>query len=218
MAVESTIQGGKVDDRAAKVLVVASDRANAKATMAWLATASAGCFWIAEDRKAAVEAARAYQPEVAIVELGFCECDGPSVALQLRLFASHLEIVFFAAPNDDAEIAAARDLGLERVLPFDHLFGSLHQILAPLAESVRLRRRLDEVERVLRQLPVDPQSCVSRRRITLPEAERRYREIYIRSLLTETGNRRETARQAGIPYTTLCEIIRKLGITESSTR
>ena len=202
----------EAQERSARVLVVASDRERGRATAEWLPRGGGGPLWLATDRCAAVEAARVHQPEVAVVELGFRGCEGPAVALQLRLAARHLEPIFFAAPGEQGEVAAARDLGLARVVAFDDLFVSLERVLVPLAECVRLRRRLEAAERLVRQRTLEEQSRLEGGRITLPEAERRYRETYIRSLLAETGNRREAARRAGVPYTTLCEIIRKLGI------
>jgi len=46
----------------------------------------------------------------------------------------------------------------------------------------------------------------------LPTAEMQFRESYIRYLLTESGSRQEAARRAGVPYRTMCEMIRKLDI------
>jgi hypothetical protein len=174
--------------------------------------------WVVEDRSTAVLAARMHQPEVAIVELGFQECSGPAVAMQVTAAARHLATIFLAGPRDEGEVAAARTLGLGRVISGAELLASLDRILFPLAECVRLRRRMEEAEHRLQQVTLDDQSHCDRRRVTLPEAERRYRETYVRSLLAETGNRREAARRAGVPYTTLCEIIRKLGIPSNDPR
>ncbi len=51
-------------------------------------------------------------------------------------------------------------------------------------------------------------------RLPLPTAEMRFRESYIRCLLTQSGSRQEAARRAGVPYRTMCEMIRKLGIAD----
>lgn len=213
MSRATTEQGeGRDEVRAARVLVVASERAQRVAILKQLPRVGAGPYWVAEDRPSAVEAARLHQPEVAIIELGLRDCEGPAAALQMRMLVRHVEVVFFSAPDQAGEIAAARDLGLDRVLPFDELFEKLEQVLLPLAECARLRRRLDEVEERTRQFNQEAREALDAGRMALPEAERRYRETYIRSLLAETGNRREAARLAGVPYTTLCEIIRKLGI------
>ena len=196
----------------ASVLVVTSDRERCALTPERLSSVGAGRVWLAHARDTALEAARTHQPEVAIVELGFQECEGPAIAFQLRMAARHLETVLFAGARQEAEIAAALDLGLGRVVPSSELFPSLARVLAPLAECVRLRRRLEDAEHRVRRLSDEESRDASSGRVSLHEAERRYRETYIRSLLAESGNRREAARRAGIPYTTLCEIIRKLGI------
>ena len=49
-------------------------------------------------------------------------------------------------------------------------------------------------------------------RLPLPTAEMQFRESYIRFLLGESGSRQEAAKRAGVPYRTMCEMIRKLGI------
>jgi hypothetical protein len=203
------------DGAAARILVVASDQTSRLSTLKWSPTVGRAVFWVAHDRPSAVQAALVRQPEVAIVELGLQECQGPAVALQIAVVARHVEPIFFEGTPDQGELAAAaRDLGLGRVFPFSAPFANLERILVPLAESARLRRRLEEVEGYLRDLSMDEQRGAGPQRIALPEAERRYRETYVRSLLAETGSRREAARRAGIPYTTLCEIIRKLGIPD----
>jgi molybdenum-dependent DNA-binding transcriptional regulator ModE len=46
----------------------------------------------------------------------------------------------------------------------------------------------------------------------LPRAEREFRVAYLRTLLAEVPNRREAARRAGVPYRTLCDMVRKLRI------
>jgi len=46
----------------------------------------------------------------------------------------------------------------------------------------------------------------------LPTAEMQFRESYIRFLLAQSGSRQEAAKRAGVPYRTMCEMIRKLGI------
>ena len=56
-------------------------------------------------------------------------------------------------------------------------------------------------------------SALDAARLPLPTAEMRFRESYIRCLLTQSGSRQEAARRAGVPYRTMCEMIRKLGIS-----
>jgi molybdenum-dependent DNA-binding transcriptional regulator ModE len=46
----------------------------------------------------------------------------------------------------------------------------------------------------------------------LHAAETRFRETYLRLLLAERGSRRRAADEAGVPYRSFCEMLRKLGI------
>jgi hypothetical protein len=46
----------------------------------------------------------------------------------------------------------------------------------------------------------------------LHAAETSFREIFLRSLLAEHGSRRRAAEEAGVPYRSFCEMLRKLGI------
>ena len=48
--------------------------------------------------------------------------------------------------------------------------------------------------------------------IPLPRAERDFRVSYLRALLAQAPNRREAAKRAGVPYRTLCDMVRKLRI------
>jgi citrate lyase beta subunit len=48
--------------------------------------------------------------------------------------------------------------------------------------------------------------------VPLPRAERDFRVSYLRALLADAPNRREAARRAGVPYRTLCDMVRKLRI------
>jgi DNA-binding NtrC family response regulator len=196
------------------VVVVASSQIPQLSNPQWLRASGAGSVWGADEARQAIELARRHQPEVAVIELGFRECEGPAVGLQMALVAPHLQTIFFTGADDDGGVAAARALGLERVVSLDEISSLLERLLSPLAEGVRLRRRLDQVDRQVRALSQVSAQAAPRRRLALPEAERRYRETYVRSLLAETGNRREAALRAGVPYTTLCEIMRKLGIAD----
>ena len=57
-----------------------------------------------------------------------------------------------------------------------------------------------------------PNALAPRPMIPLPRAERDFRVSYLRALLAEVPNRREAARRAGVPYRTLCDMVRKLRI------
>jgi DNA-binding NtrC family response regulator len=197
-------------------MVVASPAVRGSPALEWLRDEAVACCLPVADRDEAVALAAKHQPEVAVVELGFQDCEGPGVAVRLAAAARHLQVVFFADRGQEGEAAAARALGLERVIRLEELHGVLERQLAPLAELVRLRRRIEYVEELLRRAPLAPAAASGCGRITLLEGERRYRETYLRTLLAETGNRREAARRAGVPYTTLCDMMRKLDIRDDA--
>jgi transcriptional regulator of aromatic amino acid metabolism len=50
----------------------------------------------------------------------------------------------------------------------------------------------------------------------LPEAERQFRETYLRRLLSESPSAKKAAERAGVPYTTLCSMMKKLGLSKCS--
>jgi hypothetical protein len=52
----------------------------------------------------------------------------------------------------------------------------------------------------------------------LPAAEQRFREAYLRTLLAPGRDRETVARLAGVPYRTLCQMIRKLDIDVPAQR
>lgn len=43
-------------------------------------------------------------------------------------------------------------------------------------------------------------------------AETAFRDVFLRSLLAQHGSRRRAAEEAGVPYRSFCEMLRKLGI------
>ena len=49
----------------------------------------------------------------------------------------------------------------------------------------------------------------------LPEAERSFRESYLRGLLAQATNARIAAQKAGVPYTTLCSMLKKMGLEKA---
>jgi transcriptional regulator of acetoin/glycerol metabolism len=46
----------------------------------------------------------------------------------------------------------------------------------------------------------------------LPEAERRFRETYLRRLLADSTSNTVAARRAGLPYTTFYSMLKKLNL------
>ncbi len=126
----------------------------------------------------------------------------------------YAEVVFYCDDAYAPEIAAAAVLGITRIVPAQHIGAWLVRAGGLLARAASLRRA---AAAMLANVPAPPLVSLddpSATRLALPTAEMRFRESYIRCLLTQSGTRQEAARRAGVPYRTMCEMIRKLGITE----
>ena len=122
------------------------------------------------------------------------------------------EVVFYCDNPDAPEVAAASVLGITRIVPAQHMVG--------LAGARRRSARAGRVPaarcRGVRGGGAAAADAGGRHRgparLPLPTAEMQFRESYIRFLLGESGSRQEAAKRAGVPYRTMCEMIRKLGI------
>jgi CheY-like chemotaxis protein len=161
----------------------------------------------------AYEAAAREQPEVAIVDLMFRSGRGIAVAIELRRIAPAVEMVFVVENAAEPEVQAAMDLGWNRLVASDRLEEWLDRGLKPLAKLARTERELRaarreaEIASAGNVVPAVPS-------LPLSVAERRYRETFLRSKMATAGERREAARLAGVPYTTFCVMLRKLGIKQ----
>jgi PleD family two-component response regulator len=160
---------------------------------------------------AAYEVASREQPEVAIIDLMFRNGRGSTVAVELRRLAPEVEIMFVVEDPSVPEVQAAWDLGWERLVSSEGLEEWLDRGLKPLAKFARLKRQLTTVRQDAETASagnVVPEVS----NLPLGVAERRYRETFLRSKMATAGERRAAARLAGVPYTTFCVMLRKLGI------
>ncbi len=48
--------------------------------------------------------------------------------------------------------------------------------------------------------------------LALRQSEQQFRESYLRAVLSRSRSQKEAASLAGVPYTTLCSMLKKLGI------
>ncbi len=159
----------------------------------------------------AYETAGREQPEVAIIDLMFRSGRGLAVAIELRRMAPDIEIAFVVEDPAVPEVQAALDLGWERLVAADRLEEWLDRGLKPLAKLARLKRDLRVARREADTVSAgNVVPAVSN--LPLNVAERRYRETFLRSKMATAGERRAAARLAGVPYTTFCVMLRKLGI------
>ena len=132
-----------------------------------------------------------------------------ALAVQRNPYA---EVVFYCEDPDVPEVAAASVLGITRIVPARDMAGWLGRAGDLLARGALLRRI---AAAAIEAVPPPPTLAAIGQRPAqqpLPTAEMQFRECYIRYLLAQSGSRQEAARRAGVPYRTMCEMIRKLGI------
>jgi DNA-binding NarL/FixJ family response regulator len=122
------------------------------------------------------------------------------------------EVVFYCDDSESPEVAAAAALGITRIVPAREMAAWLARAGNLLARGAFLRRAASACTAAAPRPPVLTTAGAAPVRMPLPNAEMQFRESYIRFLLTESGSRQEAARRAGVPYRTMCEMIRKLGI------
>lgn len=124
----------------------------------------------------------------------------------------YAEVVFYSDDPDAPEVAAAAVLGITRIVPAAQMAAWLAGAGGLLARAASLRRAAAALIAAAPPAPAFAADAATASRLALPTAEMRFRESYIRCLLTQSGSRQEAARRAGVPYRTMCEMIRKLGI------
>ena len=125
----------------------------------------------------------------------------------------YAEVIFYCDDPDAPEVSAAAVLGITRIVPAQSMAVWLAHAGALLARGAYLRRVAAATIAIAPEPPTLATTALDAARLPLPTAEMRFRESYIRCLLTQTGSRQEAARRAGVPYRTMCEMIRKLGIS-----
>ena len=126
----------------------------------------------------------------------------------------YAEVIFYCDDADAPEVAAAAVLGITRIVPAQQMGAWLVRAGGLLARAACLRRAAAAMLATVPAPPLLAPEDPAAARLPLPTAEMRFRESYIRCLLTQSGSRQEAARRAGVPYRTMCEMIRKLGIAD----
>ena len=152
------------------------------------------------------------QLDVALVSFADARFDGLAFGAELGATFPWIEIVYWFEEGGAAPLAAAaRSVGVRRIIPLTRLFGWLDGALPSLARMARARHEHLSAERMLPPLP-SPEDGIDDSAPPLPQAERLFREAYLRQLLSRSGNRTIAARRAGVPYTTFCSMLKKLGL------
>jgi DNA-binding NtrC family response regulator len=122
-----------------------------------------------------------------------------------------LECLFVTNDLASPGAAAARSLGIRKIVTADQSISWWSSTLQALAELTNARRALREAEQ--RVPPIPPsQSAGHSQPVPLPEAERQFRRAYLSRLIHEDKSHKRAASRAGVPYTTLCSMLKKLGL------
>lgn len=153
--------------------------------------------------------------DIALIRLGGEDCEGVGVAAALsRRFPWVSRVLWMAAESHSIELPVARSLGLSNVLSPDDLVPWLAKAAWPLTRLARARHLCLEAEA---EVPPVPTSLAAAEPLPacepLPHAEQAFRTHYLRALLAHAPSRHEAARRAGVPYTTLVSMLKKLGLT-----
>lgn len=152
------------------------------------------------------------QIDVALVSLSDARFDGLAFGAELGATFPWIEIVYwFDEGGATTFAAAAKSLGVRRVIPLARLLGWLDGALPNLTRMARARREHLSAERQLPPLP-SQEGSDDGAAAPLPQAERLFREAYLRQLLSQSASRTIAARRAGVPYTTFCSMLKKAGL------
>lgn len=151
--------------------------------------------------------------EVAAIKLT-SDAGGLVFATELVQRSPWVQLVFWASEHGTGA-RVARSLGISRLLTVSQISQWLAAAVGPLARLARARRAALEAEATI---PCVPEMLLETGSPTLalPEAERQFRESYLRQLLSESPSAKKAAERAGVPYTTLCSMMKKLGLSKGS--
>jgi hypothetical protein len=177
---------------------------------------------IADTEEDALRLCRERRPEVLLVDLLVHGSEGIALGIALGKQAPSAEMVFLIDNRNDPELRVARDMGITRFVEIRNVESWLAMALEPLARLARAQRELQEARREVSGLDIwktdkgGAERDDTTRILPLAVAERRYREAYLRGVMAKADGRRNAARIAGVPYTTFCLMLRKLGISPAS--
>jgi hypothetical protein len=150
--------------------------------------------------------------DLAVIELGGAQENGLAWVDEMSRPARCGEMVFFAVDGECAEVAVARSRGFDRIIPASSLGDWLSKAAPHLVRRSQARRMIVDIEAQIPPAPPFAQVAHISSMAPLGHAEQQFRRIYLRRVLAETRTRQEAARKAGVPYRTLCDMMRKLGL------
>jgi hypothetical protein len=152
--------------------------------------------------------------DIIAVRLARDEFDPLSWAFEVRKDLGEPELVFVIDPSAPSASDGLRSTGLKWVVSLGDAPTWLPGALGPLAQMARGRALVREAQAIVPPLPGPCGSFTE----GLFEAERSFREIYVRALLGASGTRRHAAQLARVPYRTFINIITKLGLVRGAER
>lgn len=122
------------------------------------------------------------------------------------------ELVFVVDEASSPQHFALRSRGFRHIVAQADLPDWLPSMLPQLVSLARARRILLDACGAP-AAPADIAGTIQpARRVKLHAAETSFRSVFMRALLAEHGSRRRAAEEAGVPYRSFCEMLRKLGI------
>jgi hypothetical protein len=120
------------------------------------------------------------------------------------------EGLLFSEDSGAPEVAALRALRWPNLVVGRGVRTWVVAALPSLARVGRARSILQQAQAAVPPLPSE--SGGPPLNLPLGVAESRFRESYIRGMLARTGSRSGAAREARVPYRTLCKIVQKLRV------
>jgi hypothetical protein len=149
--------------------------------------------------------------DVAIVRLDQRDLTPLAAVLELYDDLGRPELVVVVEHLLDPAAHALARLGVRRIVESPDLLKWLKSselLLRAVARGRAAERQLKGLSNSWVDRPWGQGKRISR----LFEAEQRFREAYVRLLLSVAGSRREAAEMAGIPYRTFCQIVATLDL------
>jgi len=120
------------------------------------------------------------------------------------------EGLLFSEDGGAPEVAALRALRWPNLVVGRGVRAWVVAALPSLARVGRARSMLQQAQAAVPPLPCE--SGGPPLNLSLGVAESRFRESYIRGMLARTGSRSAAAKEARVPYRTLCKIVQKLRV------
>jgi hypothetical protein len=122
------------------------------------------------------------------------------------------ELVFVVDDFWSPQRFALASRGFQYIVSRDELSDWLVASIEQLRQLARARRLTFAAYTNRPAAPGFPRLLGCHRRMKLHAAETSFRETILRTLLMEHGSRAKAAEEAGVPYRSFCEMLRKMGI------